>query len=299
MCEWRLGVSNIATEKSPPQLRSKAVFDKWETTHHLLRWHQVGGNREEHFWQSKPVSHHHLYPFSEQNLQIASAWINEVFVQIPPLCSPPPFFCVIRSSLTSPAPQTDIQSWRTTTIYSVRAGPVRDEGCHSYSWSCCCKFLWKYKVWIAQFMSSLKLKVNMIILYKVKGTNPLSILQGGNRSGLSRWADRLLHVHTFSKSEPECGGTGHPLGSREARHPSSGQSNTHCKPYIRDSVINSQIVEHNCYWASALWNIRTSWLWTLEPNDNKLFDLFLLFFPPLSQPYLHSGCWPATPHIRV
>lgn len=52
----------------------------------------------------------------------------------------PRFFPVFRSLLMSPAPQTDIQSWRMTTIYSVRAGSVRDGGCHSYSWSCCCKF---------------------------------------------------------------------------------------------------------------------------------------------------------------
>lgn len=64
-----------------------------------------------------------------------------VFIQILPLCPPSPFLSpsVFRSLLTFPVPQTDIHSWRTTTIYSVRAEPARDEGCHSYSWSCCCK----------------------------------------------------------------------------------------------------------------------------------------------------------------
>lgn len=62
----------------------------------------------------------------------------------------------------SPVPQTDIRSWRTTTIFSVKAGLVRDEGCHSYSWSCCCKCEWKSRVWFVQFISTLKLKGNMV-----------------------------------------------------------------------------------------------------------------------------------------
>lgn len=58
------------------------------------------------------------------------------------LCSHLPFFCVFRSLSTFPALQTDTHSWKTTTIYSIRWGPVRGESCHSYRLSCCCKFWW-------------------------------------------------------------------------------------------------------------------------------------------------------------
>lgn len=65
-----------------------------------------------------------------------------------------------------------------------------------------------YVFWFAQFWPKSKLKVIIIILNK---PNP-SLLQGGGPGCLSRWCDCLLHMHAFSKSEPECGGTGHPLG---------------------------------------------------------------------------------------
>lgn len=55
--EWFLCVANDAAETSPPQLHPQAVPVRWKATRHLLWWHQVGGNWEGHFWQSKPASH--------------------------------------------------------------------------------------------------------------------------------------------------------------------------------------------------------------------------------------------------
>lgn len=49
-------------------------------------------------------------------------------------------------------------------------------------------------------------------------------LQGGRPGFVPWWRDSLLHMHTFSQSEPECGGAGAPLGQRQARHPSPGQT---------------------------------------------------------------------------
>lgn len=50
------------------------------------------------------------------------------------------FVFEFRSLLMFRAPQTGIHLWRMTTIYSVKAGLERDEGCHSYRRSCSCKF---------------------------------------------------------------------------------------------------------------------------------------------------------------
>lgn len=92
--------------------------------------------------------------------------VPEFMMSLPRLCSHLPFFCEFRSLLTSPALQTDIRSWKTTTTYSVSSGPVRGESCHSYRRSCCCKFWWNYgdiKFDKAVKWSIIKWEVNMII----------------------------------------------------------------------------------------------------------------------------------------
>lgn len=86
---------------------------------------------------------------------------------------------MFRYLLTSRAPQTDTQSWRTTTIYSIRAGLRRDDGCRNCSWSCWCKLL------LVQF--TLQLEVNRIIFYKM---NKLSVYPAGRELKLHVQAGR-------------------------------------------------------------------------------------------------------------
>lgn len=115
--------------------------------------------------------------FPVEVLKIARPWVNDLGL-----------FYVFRSLWMSPARQTDIHSWRTTTTYSVRTGLVRGEDCLNCSWNCWCKLLF--------FQYTVKVKVHMIGLYKASKPNT-SIPQGGNWSGSSRRGDCLLHMHTF------------------------------------------------------------------------------------------------------
>lgn len=58
--EWFVCVAHAAAEKSPTQLRPQALPVGWKAACHFLWWNQVGGNWEEHVWQSKLAAHQQL-----------------------------------------------------------------------------------------------------------------------------------------------------------------------------------------------------------------------------------------------